>query len=301
MPYINVNPNKEMCIEANGKTYIRNAIKTHFIKPKESYLELVKKYVAPAWKDDAILFISEKIIALCQNRVIYKKDLKLGFWAKTLSKFVMKTKAGYSVGNPYKMQVAIENAGLLRILFAAFCSAITKPFGIRGVFYIVAGHEINGIDGFYGEAFPEYAEMGILNPENPNLVCKEIEETFGFKTVIVDANDLGINILGKSPSIDLTDKELIAIIKDNPAGQSNNQTPFIVAYESKKELLNTKDEKLECKIAGYVSNKQNPQNDDNAYVFIKSPNGYVPEIKVPIDKAYYDKIKVGESIEIKIC
>lgn len=73
MAYINVNPNKEMCIRANGKVYVRNAIKTHFVKPKESYLDLVEKYVVPVWEDDAILFISEKIIALCQNRVVYKK------------------------------------------------------------------------------------------------------------------------------------------------------------------------------------------------------------------------------------
>lgn len=297
MAYINVNPNKEMCIRANGKVYVRNAIKTHFVKPKESYLDLVEKYVVPVWEDDAILFISEKIIALCQNRVVYKKNIKLGFWAKTLSKFVMKTKAGFSVGNPYKMQVAIQNAGLPRILFAAFCSAVTKPFGIKGVFYIVAGNEINGIDGFYGDAFPEYEEIGILNPENPDLSCKEIEETFGFKTVIVDANDIGINVLGKSPSVTLKDDELIAIIKDNPAGQSNNQTPFIVAFENKEKK---EEDNNECKIQGYVSKKPSLKDDLLAYVYIKSDNEYFPEMKIPINKKHYNKIKLGESIKIKI-
>ena len=40
---------------------------------------------------------------------------------------------------------------------------------------------------------------------------------------IVDANDFGVNILGRTSGID---KKLIAkIIKDNPLGQSDEQTP----------------------------------------------------------------------------
>jgi len=222
-------------ITVNNNSYQRLAIKTHFVQPSESYIELIQRYVQPVIENEDILFISEKIISICQNRIIHKNQVKPGFWAKNLSKFVMKTTAGYSVGNVYKMQTAIHLAGLPRIIFAAMCSALTKPFGIRGVFYRVAGHEINGIDGFYGESFPEYNEIGILNPSNPNQVCLNIFNETKINSIIVDANDIGVNILGKNNMILEGNKEIIQMIKDNPAGQGNECTPFILFRKLKED------------------------------------------------------------------
>jgi len=46
----------------------------------------------------------------------------------------------------------------------------------------------------------------------------------GVQVAIVDANDLGVNILGASAGVD---KKLVAqIIKDNPLGQTDEQTPI---------------------------------------------------------------------------
>lgn len=215
-------------VEIKGTKYERFAVKTHFVEVNEPYLQLVLKYIEDFKKPGDILAISEKIIALSQGRVIKRSDVKIGFWAKFLSKFVMKTPTGFSVGNVFKMQVAINLAGLPRILFAAFCSAVTKPFGVRGIFYKVAGHEINGLDGFYGGAFKEYEDLGILNPINTDSVCQNIKDITGVQTVIVDANDLGCNILGKSKGLTGEEELIYSVLKDNPAGQSNQCTPFIL-------------------------------------------------------------------------
>lgn len=211
----------------SNEPHERYSIKTHFVGVGENYIELVEKYVSPFVNKEAdILYISEKIISLCQGRVVYKRDVKVGLLAKTLSKFVHKTTAGYSVGNVYKMQVAIDEAGVGRILLASFASAITKPFGKRGVFYSVAGNGVSGIDGFYGEVFDSYEDMGILDPQKPNEVSNEIYEKTGVRTVIVDANDLGVSILGKSEGVD--EGNLKNFIRDNPATQGNSKTPFII-------------------------------------------------------------------------
>lgn len=217
-------------VTVQGQSYHRFAVQTDFVQIGDSYLELVRKYILPHYEEGDLLFISEKIISLSQQRVVKKSDLQVGFWAKTLSKFVMKTTAGYSVGNVYKMQLAINLAGLPRILFAAFCSAATKPFGVRGVFYKVAGHDINGIDGFYGGAFSEYEELGILNPERPAGVCQDISqlEGMGIQNSIVDANDLGCNVLAQSQNLSYTEDEIRVLLKGNPAGQKNQCTPFIL-------------------------------------------------------------------------
>ena len=46
--------------------------------------------------------------------------------------------------------------------------------------------------------------------------------------MIVDANDFNVEILGKSNNLCYNDEELKQIIKDNPAGQSNQLTPIVL-------------------------------------------------------------------------
>ena len=106
------NEGKNVEITVNGTTYMRHAIKTHFVQQGESYIEIFQKYVAPLYQEGDIVSSSEKIIALCQNRVVRRDELKIGFWAKFLSKFASKTSAGIGVGETIKMQYAIKKAGL---------------------------------------------------------------------------------------------------------------------------------------------------------------------------------------------
>jgi hypothetical protein len=135
------------------------------------------------------------------------------------------------------MQLAIQFAGLFRVLLAAICAGLCKFIGIRGVFYKMVGKGVSGIDGFYGKAFDCYKEMGILLPENPDKVCNDIRDKLGIHCVIVDANDLGVEILGKSHDINYSENELIGMIKDNPAGQSAQQTPMILVRQQVEDLV----------------------------------------------------------------
>lgn len=217
-------------IISGGTEFERMAIQTHFVQRRESYLELINKYVAPIYEKGDILSISEKVISMCQDNTVEKKDIKLGFWAKFLSKFASSNNRGVAMDEPYKLQLAINLAGLPRILLACFCSAITKLFGKRGVFYKIAGHGIDGIDGFYmHSSFDVYHDIALLNPKNPDRVCDEIQNAFGINSMIVDANDFGVEILGKCNEIESISNEfLISLIKDNPAGQSDELTPFIL-------------------------------------------------------------------------
>ncbi len=217
-------------VETGGTEFERIAIQTHFVQRGESYLKLIDKYVSPLYEKGDILSISEKVISMCQDNTVEKKDVKLGFWAKFLSKFASSNNRGVAMDEPYKLQLAINLAGLPRILFACFCSAITKIFGIKGVFYKIAGHGIDGIDGFYmNSSFDVYHDIALLNPKNPKKVCNEIENAFGVNSMIVDANDFGVEILGKCDEInEFSDNFLISLIKDNPAGQSDELTPFIL-------------------------------------------------------------------------
>lgn len=225
---ISPNPGKNLILEFEGERWARYPVKTHFIVPEDNLEDIIRKYVLPLYQKGDWIIIGQKIISIIQKRIIYKKDLKVGFWAKFLSKFATKTPHGFSVGNPLKMQVAIELAGLPKIIFAGTIAQIGKLFGKRGLFYKIAGHQINELDGFYGKAFPQYADMGILGPVDCDKTCQQIEKKFNMPTAIVDVNDLGGNVLGVSPALEGKEKIILSILKDNPSGQSDEQTPFII-------------------------------------------------------------------------
>lgn len=227
------NPGKKLIIEIEGQKWARYPIKTHFIREKDSLAEILEKYVLPYLKKGDIVALGQKIISILEGRIIYKKDLKIGFWASFLSRFAKKTTAGFSVGNPLKMQLAINLAGLPRILFASILAGICKIFKIYGIFYRVAGHQISQIDGFYSEIFPQYAEIGILGPKNCDNLCQNLKEKYGFSFLVADVNDLGGNILGKSRDLEDKEKLMLEILKDNPASQSNYQTPILILRELK--------------------------------------------------------------------
>ena len=223
-----MNEGKKVEIEVNGVTYLRHAIKTRFVKQGESYIDLFKEYVSPIYEEGDLISSSEKIIALCQNRVVKREDIKIGFWAKFLSKFASHPTTGVGVGETIKMQYAIDTVGLPKVLWASFASAVTKLFGKKGVFYKIVGQEVSGLDGFYDHVWKEYGDIGIQMPENPSGVCNEIKEKLGISMMIVDANDLGQEILGKSSDVTLSDEELKELIKDNPSGQGKELTPIIL-------------------------------------------------------------------------
>lgn len=217
------------------RTFARHAIQTHFVRSGESYIDLINTYVKPLYQPGDILSSSEKVIALCQNRVVTEAECRPGFWAKLLSRFVHQTSAGPGMGLPVKMQFAINICGLPKVLWAALRAAADKLRGIRGTFYRILGVEVSGLDGFYGEDIPEYAHMGVRVPENPGGVCDEVYEKTGVAMIIVDANDLNVELLGKASIIRETEEDLRAMVADNPAGQSTQMTPFILIREVKEE------------------------------------------------------------------
>ena len=219
------NEGKNIEIEVNGTTYLRHAIKTRFVKQGEDYIELFREYVLPIYEEGDIVSSSEKIISLCQNRVVKREDIKIGFWAKFLSRFASKSTAGQGVNNTLKMAYCIQKTGLLKTIYAAICSAIGKIFGKKGIFYKIVGRDVAGLDGFYSNVFEEYGNYGIENPDRPYDVCREIEEKTKIPCMIVDANDLGQELLGTSDDIADRKEELLGIIKDNPAGQGRGKCP----------------------------------------------------------------------------
>jgi len=220
------NEGKSLQIEADGEYYNRIPIKTHIITDSDTLEDVLETYVKPVYTDGDIVFMSEKAVSCVQKRAVKMVDIRPRPLAVFLSRFVYKTPYGIGLGIPETMEMALVECGTLRILFAAFISIIGKLFGRRGWFYIIAGDKARSIDGPCSYTLPPYNEYVVLGPRDPEKTAREVAQKTGIPLfAIVDLNDLGGNILGVSDS-SLDTKRLLQILRDNPLGQTSEQTPI---------------------------------------------------------------------------
>lgn len=219
-------------IKVGDKTYNRYPIKTHLIKPDEDLFDIVKRYAMPEYEDGDILVMSERMVAITQGRLVHEDDIQETWLAKLLIRFVKKWPEDPGFRNAKKMQIAINEAGLPRILLAALVSAITKPFGIRGLFYIICGHQVSEIDGFAPGTIPPYDKYAVLGPKNPDDVCNKLADKFNIQCAIADANNIDVQVLGASHNLEISRQELKMAFIDNPIGQGSEQTPLCLVRES---------------------------------------------------------------------
>lgn len=231
MDYYTVNNGKNEVIDVNGVKYRRLCIRTHVITDKDDIIDVATKYAKPHLEKDDVLFITEKIVGCTQGRAIPLSEIHPRKLAVILSKFVLKTPYGIGLAMPETMEMALQECGTMKILFAAGVSAVGKLLGKRGWFYRIAGEKARSIDGPCDCTLPPYNECVSLAPLNPDEVAKKVSDAIGAAVIITDINDLGGNILGtSSPSVN---RDLyVKILKDNPLGQSNEQTPMGIIRKS---------------------------------------------------------------------
>lgn len=186
------------------------------------------------------LTISEKIIAIMQGRSYFVWDVRPGRPARTLSRYVSRTPAGIGLGDPVTMQLAIQEAGLPRVLLASVAGAVGKLLGRRGVFYEVVGGNVRAIDGPTEYSVYPANVSAKLPPKDPDKVAAHLNDVVraavpaawrdGFVgTVVMDANDIGRNTLGKAAPRSGAHYE--ATFADNPLGQGREQTPMAIVFE----------------------------------------------------------------------
>lgn len=220
------NPGKKLTRSYRGQVWARYPLRTHVVQPGEDLAQLVERYAAPALREGDVLAISEKVVAICQRRTFPVDEIHPRPLARWLSRFVTRTPHGIGIGSPVTMELALREAGVWRILVAAAVAALTKPLGVRGMFYRVAGRSIAAIDGPTPYTLPPYNRYASLAPKDPDGVARRLAEQLGVPVAIVDANDLGVEVLGASQGLD---RALVAeLFRDNPLGQGSQQTPLCI-------------------------------------------------------------------------
>lgn len=219
---------KSAHIVIDGVKYERIPVKTHLIHIKESIDPILRDKVQPLVKDGDWIAISEKFLTISQGRVIHESAVKPSLLAKIVVKGVKKYPNDIGYSHPRKMQVAINQAGALRIVFAMIIGGLTRLTGRHGDFYRIAGNRISEIDGFNPSAIYPFNEYAMLGPNNPKEDAQKIEDSFNAPTVIIDGNNINVEILGMSKGVPVSKELARQILLDNPMGQGEELTPIII-------------------------------------------------------------------------
>jgi len=212
-------------VRVDGRSYERIMVRTHTIVKGEDVGDLLVRYVQPLLKPGDIVFMGEKATAISLGRALPAAEVKPGPLARFLVRFVYKTPYGVGLSVAETMEMAVREVGTLRILVAAVIAGIFKLFGVKGVFYRIAGRRARSIDGPGDYVLPPYNKYVVLAVLEPDEVCRNASAKVGAPVAIVDANDFGFNLIGVSDPW-LRRFPWARVLKDNPAGQSTQSTPF---------------------------------------------------------------------------
>ncbi|MDN5686330.1 MAG: asparagine synthase (glutamine-hydrolyzing) [Brachybacterium sp.] len=247
------NPDKQLDLvsDADRHTWRRLPLQTELVARGDDLPALVRERVerfAASLPADVVpdgspwyFVISEKIIAITQGRSWFTWEITPRPAAKVLSRFVTRTPAGIGLGDPTTMELAIKEVGLPRVVAASAAGAAGKIIGKKGLFYEVVGANVRAIDGPTPySAFPSNVSAK-LPPKDPDAVSASLSAAIRgadipaalrdsfVGTVVMDANDIGRNVLGSDVSV--PHERLEATFADNPLGQGRQRTPLAILVD----------------------------------------------------------------------
>lgn len=229
-------PNKgeELYSEVDGIKWARYPVKTRLAVIGDSLDDFLNDYAKPYYKEGDIVCIASKVVSITKGFYVKESDIKITWFAKFLTKFVKKWEHDPGFRLPQKVQLAMDIVGLPRFIFAIIGGGFMKLLGKPGYFYIIAGHNINAIDGFVPEMYPEPLRgYGFLAPENPDGICDEIEEKYGMESAILDGNNVDQIVLGMSKGLKerFSKEKLLQVLRGNPQSQTGS-TPILIVKKS---------------------------------------------------------------------
>jgi asparagine synthase (glutamine-hydrolysing) len=223
---------KHLFAATRGRVFARLPIRTDLVRRGDNLGEVVLKHVAPHVRPGDSIAIAENAVSAAQGRSFLIEDIHPTRLATFLGNAVTRTPHGLGLGTPQTMQLAIDEVGAPRIVAAAAVGAFGRLIRRRGLFYKVAGRQVEAIDGPTPNRLPPHNVSASLGPENPDGVAEELSrvlrEAVGgpVAVAVIDASDLAVTVLGASSG---ANRDLIGtLMRDNPLGQGHEQTPVCV-------------------------------------------------------------------------
>jgi len=230
-----LNWGRHLFLEEHGRIWARFPLRSALLSPGSDVIQALSDSLerlqadGVGLEDGDALLVSSKALAICQGRSYPIADMRPSRAARWLSRFVTHTPTGIGLAHPTTMQLALDEAGMPRILLAAAVAAVTRPLGMKGTFYRIAGHGVNAIDGPSKLNLPPYDRWATKAPiDTPGEVARiadELRTRTGRRVgvAIIDANDMAAEVFAATG---VEAESVLAVLADNPLGQSDEQTPF---------------------------------------------------------------------------
>lgn len=199
-------------------------VQTHILTPRDDLTEVVRRYAGPLVGPDVVVTISESAVAIVQRRYLNPDEVRPGFCARLVARFV--DRQG-SLSSPYALQAVMNEEGTFRVTAAFFLGLLSRLLLRRkGDFYRLAGPQAALVDDVTG-TLPPFDKYIVMGPAHPQQVVDRIRQAVGVEAAIVDVNDLGgVRILAATRRVD--HRVLTETLRSNPAGNDDEQTPIVV-------------------------------------------------------------------------
>jgi len=213
-------------ITVAGVGYLRLPLRTRWLDATDDLVVSLKESLSLARPGDTV-GVSEKVAILLTGRTVDIEHMQPGRVARMLAGYVRprgEHARGLSV--PEKMEYVVRTVGLRRIIPAAIAGALTRPLGMRGTFYRIAGPIARDVDGGPHTAY-EHVLFPPLDSKVAMRICADLERALDIGVSIVDLNDFGGSIRAVSPR-SLSAETLASVLRDNPLGQHLTSTPFVL-------------------------------------------------------------------------
>ncbi|WP_199826213.1 hypothetical protein [Streptomyces sp. SBT349] len=206
----------------DGAWYGRRPIRTPWLSERDVLADVLAAHAGERSPSDTVA-VSEKVAVLLAGLAVPVETVTVGWEARLLARLVRPRPGSRGLSVPEKMQYVLDRTGRTRTYAAALAALCTRPFGVRGYFYRVAGSLARDLDG--GRPPYEHLLFPPLPVAEAAALCAELETRLGAGVAIVDLNDFGGTIRATSPR-SLPPATLLKVLSDNPLGQRSAGTPF---------------------------------------------------------------------------
>lgn len=197
-------------------------VPTRLVVPGDDLAGILAGALAGRVRPGDCLAVSESALAIAQGRLRWPR------WDAAPSRLAgMLCRAfppASSLATPHGMQAALDEAGPARVLLALGLGAVTRLFGLRGVFYRVAGPRVALIDDV-GGTLPPFDRAVVLAPQHPHVFASDLARRTGAEVAVVDANALGVRVVASTPGVD--PRSLAVALASNPHGNGLERTPVV--------------------------------------------------------------------------
>lgn len=219
-------------IEVDGRRYDRIVVCTEWIGPDDDLEALLTAEVGPLLLDGDLVAVSEKAVVVATGRAVPAHRVRVGRLAAAVAARVQPVGDSRGLSVPEKVQLLIDLRGTGRVLLAAAASAVTRPLGVRGAFYVVAGATARGIDGMR----PPYLDTLLppLTRRQATAEARRLAAAVGGPVAIVDINDRGGSVRAVAGT-EVRPRRLARILADNPLGQRTQATPIVIVRPARSD------------------------------------------------------------------